>query len=154
MTAGSWDVIEAVVDRWSVGGLDGQFTARWDDPSLSARFTPLCDGALTEGTPRPACVFEQDDSEAAALMSAEPAATVSVISNLPIQFRIHARTKVEAVDLVKMVADVFDNASFAAGSGCVVGMRRVADFGARDGSSGWLWVLRFVLIHDAEQAIT
>jgi hypothetical protein len=154
MTAGSWDVIEGVIDRWVAKGLDDQFVALWDDATLSSRYSPLCDGALEEGTPRPACVFEQDDTQTITMMSSDTAASVRAIANVQMQFRIHARSKSEAVDLAKMVADAFDNASFAAGVACVIGMRRVAEFGARDGSEGWMWVLRYVLIHDADQALS
>ena len=142
------------MDRWSEKGLDGQFTALWADPTLSSRYSPLCDGSLDDGTPRPACVFEQDPTQTITMMSTDTAESVRAMSNVQMQFRIHAHSKTQAIDLAKLVAAAFDNASFAAGGSCVIAMRRLAEFGARDGSEGWMWVVRYVLIHDADQAIS
>ena len=151
MTHGTWDICEGIVERWIEQGLDEAFTAEWADSTLVSRYSPFNETEAREGTPKPHCVFEVEGAQSLMLQSNE-GATVKALANVPLVFRIHATTKPQAVELAKAVAAAFDNASFAAGDTCVIGLARLADFGGREADDDWTWVLRYGIIQDAEQA--
>ena len=151
---GSWDTIDAVVSRWESKGLEAEFTSRWDDTSKIGVVPAMCNDEIEDGTPRPYCVFEQLPTGATEQMSCRDADRVHVQSEVSLSFRIHARNKVEAVDLAKLLVAAFDNANFTANASHVVGCRRVADFGSKDGREGYVWVVRYILVEDSSQVIS
>lgn len=59
MTAvpGSWNIHNAISQRWTDAGLDASFRAEWTDPTDTAH-QPLNDMEARPNTPPPYCVFE------------------------------------------------------------------------------------------------
>lgn len=152
--SGSWNILEAISSRWDAKQLPEAISGYWDDTSKTSRYLTLYEDEATEGAPKPYVVYEHSPQTSDEMMNGPDHDHLFVIGNIEINFRVHAVDKVQAVDVAKLVVAAFDNAVFEAGESAVLGMRRAAEFGSRDGEEGYLWSIRYRIVDSHKQVIS
>lgn len=156
---GSWTLDEAIVHRWDDADLDEEFRALWP-VTTETRYGTLHDTEARPTPPGPYCVYELLEGSIDSRDSGKFGDTENHLINIPLQFRIHAKStgtssgKIIARDLAKKVAEAFDAGNLfgplAISPDAHFSTMRESDFSVRGDDTEWNWVLQYDVILDAE----
>ncbi len=146
-TRGRWLVDQAIAKRWREAGLDALVTAFRDQD----RGLVLHDGEARPRTAHPYVVYESSDPVVTGHSTGKELEFEQQYQDVPVQFRVHAKSREDAQAVSKLIKQVFDPGTdllqMAPDSHlCTIAS---ADFHVREGDGEWLWVTEYEFRLDA-----